>query len=110
MRGDAEPDKIARFEALALKGFERGGRVVAEGLQIDDRAQPQRGACLRRGAGEARVTGCRDPGREALRGAEPGDGEVIDSLQPPLSLDVRGDPGNERESVADARIDRVLEV
>src|SRR4051812_15298225 len=114
MRRDAEAHALRevlldalerRLEALAgAVGF------APEDLQVDERAQARRRARARRGAAEARVADGRDPGGEALDGAELRErGEVV-GLEPPLALDVEPQPRSELESVAEAGVRRVLEV
>ena len=50
------------------------------------------------------------PEREALGGPEPGDRLHLGAGRARLALDVRQDPRREREPVAEAGVDRVLEV
>ena len=52
---------------LLLELLHRLGRVAAEDLEVDDRAQAELGAGVRGRSGEGRVPDGRDPGREALR-------------------------------------------
>ena len=65
---------------------------------------------MRARAGEREVADRRDPGAEALGRAEPRDRLHVGALEPALALDVRRDPGAEREPVAEAGVDGVLEV
>ena len=94
----------------ALEALQRGVRVGAEDLERHERAQPE---LVARGRGRAREACVRerpDPRAEALGRTEAGDRDRVAVEQPRLPLDVEGDPRRERERVAEARVDRVLEV
>ena len=114
VRRDAAPHPVGQGRldpgADLVEARERGGRVAPEHLDVDDRAQPEVGAGDRRGAGVARVADGGDSRREALCRAEAGDRVHVVQPDPRLALDVELEPGRELEPVAEARVDRVLEV
>ena len=114
MRRDAGAHALGesgtRVLELLLELPHRLVRIRAEDLQVDDRAQSELGARVRACAREGGVADGRDPGGEALRGPEPGDRLRLLAADPRLALDVEPEPGRERPAVAEAGVDRVLEV
>ena len=115
MRRDAWPHAVGEepFDALPelREALEPGRRVGAEDLEVDRGAQTEIRAGDRRRAAVAAVADGRDAGREALRGAEPRDVDVLVPADPRLALDVQRDPlGEVAEAVAETAVDRVLEV
>src|SRR5262249_62307586 len=95
--------------AQVLEVLERGG-VLAEHLQVDDRAQAELGAGGRGSAGEAAIADGRDPGAETLGRAGPGDLEHLLLGEELLARDVQSDPGREGEAVPEPDIRGVLEM
>src|SRR5204863_7828727 len=77
---------------------------------VDGRTETERGGRQVGRAGVARVADGRDTGAEALDRAEARDREVILEAEERLALHVRRDPLVEREPVAEAAVDGVLEV
>ena len=112
MRRDADPDELvlAGGGAQPLEADGGGVRVGAEHLEEDDRPQAELPAGGRGGARVAVVGGGGDPGAERVGGAGAGDREHLVELEQVLPPDVRLDPRPERLPVAEAGIDRVLEV
>ena len=114
VRGDPghEPVRKGAGDRLAelREAGERRLRVVPEDLQVDDAGEPELGARGRGGPREARVADRGDSRAEALRRAEARDRDRVALEQAPLAGDVELDPGRKREPVAEARVDRVLEV
>ena len=114
VRRDADAHALgergARVLELLLELPHRLVRIRAEDLQVDDRAQPELGARVRARAREGGVADGRDPGGEALRRPEPGDRLHLLAADPRLALDVEPEPGREGPAVAEAGVDRVLEV
>ena len=114
MRRDAGAHALGergtRVLELLLELPHRLVRIRAEDLQVDDRAQSELGARVRACAREGGVADGRDPGGEALRRPEPGDRLRLLAADPRLALDVEPEPGREGPAVAEAGVDRVLEV
>src|SRR5918996_5521448 len=106
---DAEADAVGQVsvDGLAQGGEALEGRVgvVTEDLQEDDRAEAELRARGRGRAREARVGERRDPRPEALGGAQARDRDRVAVRKAPLAGHVEGDPGREREAVAEARVD-----
>ena len=89
VRRDAEADARRRAcrairSRIGSKRSRCGARVVSEHLEVDDPAQPEVGARGRRRAAEAAVADGRDPGAQALEGAEPGDRLHVLEVDPRL--------------------------
>ena len=82
----------------------------SEDLQVDDRSQPELvgGDCRR--SGEACVRHRGHARGKALGGAKAGDRGHVLEVEPALSLHVQLEPRAEREPLAEAGVDRVLEV
>ena len=102
-----------RLDAIPDLGevLERRRRICAEDLEVDGGAQAELRAGHRGRAAVAAVADGRHAGREALRGSEPRDVDVLVPADPRLALDVQGDPlGEVAEPVAEACVHRVLEV
>ena len=85
-------------------------RIGGEDLEVDDRAQPELGGCDCGRARERIVGGRRDPRRERVGDPAPRDREHLVEAELVLARDVRADPRSERLPVAEAGVDRVLEV
>src|SRR5690242_20090060 len=83
---------------------------MSEHLEVDDRTQPELRARRRGGATEAAVADGRDPGLETFERSRARDRLHLLDPDPGLALHVDEDPGSEREPVAEAAVDRVLEV
>ena len=94
---------------VLVEAVERRG-ILAEDLEEDGRTQARRGGGLRGGADEAAVADRRDAGAEALPGAELCDRAHVVERERVLAPDVQPDPRDERQPVAEARIDGVLDV
>ncbi len=112
MRRDPDPHQPALRRPLAQQPerlLGRGG-VAPEDLEVDGRPQPE---LARRCRGRARVAVVgrrRDPGGERVGDAAAGDRHHLVERERPLARDVRSEPGPELLPVAEARVDRVLEV
>ena len=83
---------------------------LAEDLEVDRRAKPEIGARSRRRAAEAAVADGRDSRAQAVERAEPGDRLHVLEGDPRLAPNVQPDPVGEPETVAEPRVDLVLEV
>ena len=102
-----------RLDALPVRLEACGSRsllVAAEDLEVDDARRPSSCQRERCGAGEARVADRRDARAEALGRSEPSDRDVVVPAEPRLSRDVVGEPLAKAKTVAEAAVDRVLEV
>ena len=84
--------------------------IVGEHLEIDRCAQAELGGGGRAGAGEAVVGRGRDPGAQRVGDAAGGRSRPCPPAEAALALDMRPEPRPERSAVAEARVDRVLEM
>ena len=115
VRGNAEHHPVVEVRRGArAKLFELRQRLVGIGpehLEIGDAAEPQLVHRHGRRAAEAAVSDRRDPGAQALGGAEPCDRHVLVPTDPALSVSVQPDPlGEVGQRIPEAGIHRVLEV
>ena len=112
VRRDADPHerRLGDPVALLLELLRRERRVLREDLEVDDRAQPELGGRGRGGAGEAVVGGGGDARLQRVGDAEPREREHVLVVEEVLARGVGRDPRSERLAVAEARVERVLEV
>ncbi len=112
MRRHAEADELGLRERSAerLVSARHGAGVAAEDLEVDDRAETELLGRRRCRARVAVVRGRRDACGEGVRGAAAGDRERLAGAEPSLARDVRAQPVREWCSVAEAAVDRVLQV
>jgi hypothetical protein len=101
--GEIGSDPLAvALEAIAQR--------AAEDLEVHDRAQSELSARDRGRTAEARVADSRNPRAETLERAEPRARFHLREADATFALGVDDDPVGEVESVAEAAVDRVLEM
>ena len=96
--------------AHRLEPLGDGVAALAEHLEVDRAAQAEVGTGRRRRAAEAAVADGRDARAQALERPQPGDVLHVLDLDARLALDVHADPVAEGQPVAEAGVDRVLEM